>query len=63
MTTPQTKQQYPVRMTQSELAALVQSTANIVDACQRTTAATAAALHELVLKLESHTEHGQTVRS
>lgn len=56
MTTPQTHQQYPERrMTQSELAALIQSTADIVDACQRTTAATAAALKDLVAKLESHT--------
>lgn len=62
MTTPQTQQQYPARMTPSELAALVQSTADIVDACQRTTAATAAALRDLVLKLESHTDHSQAVR-
>lgn len=48
------KTQYPDRrLTQSEMTALIQSTIDIAEACQRTTAATAAALRELVVKLEA----------
>jgi hypothetical protein len=56
----QQKQTQERRLTQSELAALVQSTADIVEACQRTTAATAAALKDLVAKLEEHTQAGRS---
>ena len=42
------------RLTHEELAALVADTAEIVESCQRTTASTAAALRDLVTRLEAH---------
>ena len=44
----------PYRLTPAELAVLVSTTAEIVESCQRTTAATAAALRDPVEKLEDH---------
>jgi hypothetical protein len=52
--TPQRTQLH--RLTHDELAELVQNTAEIVESCQRTTAAAAASLRDLVSKLETKAE-------